>query len=355
MKRGGEKKLQADLRGKRFPTRQQTEQAGLKPSFYLALWEKQLWLKPRVSSTKSSAGRYVVVCVCRTQAVVEEVEEHQHAAAHDHEHADHDGGDVHRLLVLLLCAVVPLVLHVASAGRRDKVQDVARWRQERLVDVREVSRRCHCLCRFVKYQIAGGDDSKPASGGFVCHRRLVRMITPPPTVNVYRHMTGKSECRGFKTRHSRPKMLSAPGLVRQRPRLTMCPQSPWQLCQEGQTWMDIKWWVTHMASNKQQPPPWWGCGSTMWTVCFEKKRLIQLIREKRASGNMSLPRDSSSSPGTTPPDNLSWTQHSELSAWNVQEEANSVSCNGLLQGKVDIISRAVISIQPEHHYWPFKT
>lgn len=48
--------------------------------------------------------------------VVEEVEKHQHAAAHDHKHADHDGGDVHCLLVLLLRAVVPLVLHVASAG-----------------------------------------------------------------------------------------------------------------------------------------------------------------------------------------------------------------------------------------------
>lgn len=60
----------------------------------------------------------VVLCECvfRTQVVIEVVEEHQHAAAHDHEHTNHDGGDIHRLLVLLLCAVIPLVLHVASAG-----------------------------------------------------------------------------------------------------------------------------------------------------------------------------------------------------------------------------------------------
>lgn len=54
--------------------------------------------------------------VCRTQVVVEEVEEHQHAAAHDHKDADHDGGDVHRLLVLLLRHLVPLQLQVAPAG-----------------------------------------------------------------------------------------------------------------------------------------------------------------------------------------------------------------------------------------------
>lgn len=53
---------------------------------------------------------------CRTQVVVEKVEEHQHVAAHDHEHTDHDGGDVHRLLVLLLRSVVSFVLHVTSAG-----------------------------------------------------------------------------------------------------------------------------------------------------------------------------------------------------------------------------------------------
>lgn len=59
----------------------------------------------------------------RTQVVIEEVEEHQHAAAHDHKDADHDGGDVHRLLVLLLGAVVPLVLHVASACEENNRED----------------------------------------------------------------------------------------------------------------------------------------------------------------------------------------------------------------------------------------
>lgn len=64
-----------------------------------------------------------MMCICRTQVVIEKVEEHQHAAAHDHEHADHDGGDVHRLLVLLLCTVIPLVLHVASAGGETKFRE----------------------------------------------------------------------------------------------------------------------------------------------------------------------------------------------------------------------------------------
>lgn len=54
--------------------------------------------------------------VARTQVVVEKVEEHQHAAAHDHEHGDHDGGDVNGLLVLLLRSLVPLELQVASRG-----------------------------------------------------------------------------------------------------------------------------------------------------------------------------------------------------------------------------------------------
>lgn len=63
------------------------------------------------------------VNVCRTQVVVEKVKEHQHVAAHEHEHADHDGADVHRLLVLLLCAVVPFVLHVTSAGGETKLQN----------------------------------------------------------------------------------------------------------------------------------------------------------------------------------------------------------------------------------------
>lgn len=66
------------------------------------------------------------VRICRTQAVIEKVQEHQHAAAHDHEHTDHDGGDVHRLLVLLLCTVVSLVLHVASAGGEVKFREECR-------------------------------------------------------------------------------------------------------------------------------------------------------------------------------------------------------------------------------------
>lgn len=56
----------------------------------------------------------------RTQVVVEEVQEHQHGAAHDHEDAGHDGRHVHRLVLLLVRPVVTLVLHVppgeAQAG-----------------------------------------------------------------------------------------------------------------------------------------------------------------------------------------------------------------------------------------------
>lgn len=55
--------------------------------------------------------------ISHTQVVIEEVEEHQHAAAHDHKHADHDGGDVNRLFVLLLCGLVPLQLKVAPGGK----------------------------------------------------------------------------------------------------------------------------------------------------------------------------------------------------------------------------------------------
>lgn len=54
----------------------------------------------------------------RTQVVVEKVEEHQHAAAHDYEDTDHDGGDVNRLFVLLLCRLVPLQLKVAPGGKQ---------------------------------------------------------------------------------------------------------------------------------------------------------------------------------------------------------------------------------------------
>lgn len=67
------------------------------------------------------------LCLCRTQVVVEEVKQHQHAAAHDHEHADHNGGDVYRLFVLLLCSVVTLVLHVASAGGETKSHHLGLW------------------------------------------------------------------------------------------------------------------------------------------------------------------------------------------------------------------------------------
>lgn len=81
----------------------------------------------------------VCVRICRTQAVIEKVQEHQHAAAHDHEHTDHDWGDVHRLLVLLLRAVIPLVLHVASAGgentfKGDCRPEVAFWMLRTLKD-----------------------------------------------------------------------------------------------------------------------------------------------------------------------------------------------------------------------------
>lgn len=58
--------------------------------------------------------------VSHTQVVVEEVEEHQHAAAHDHKNADHDGGDVNRLFVLLLRGLVPLQLEVAPGGGKKK-------------------------------------------------------------------------------------------------------------------------------------------------------------------------------------------------------------------------------------------
>lgn len=59
--------------------------------------------------------------VSHTQVVVEEVEEHQHAAAHDYKNTDHDGGDVNRLFVLLLCGLVPLQLKVASGGTTNGV------------------------------------------------------------------------------------------------------------------------------------------------------------------------------------------------------------------------------------------
>lgn len=51
-----------------------------------------------------------------TQLIIEVIQEHQHRAAHDHEHTNHDGGDINGFLVLLFSAVVPFVLHVTSAG-----------------------------------------------------------------------------------------------------------------------------------------------------------------------------------------------------------------------------------------------
>lgn len=97
------------------------------------------------ANTQCYATRFLVndVCVCvricRTQAVIEKVQEHEHAAAHDHKHTDHDWGDVHRLLVLLLRAVIPLVLHVASVGgentfKGDRRPEVAFWMLRTLKD-----------------------------------------------------------------------------------------------------------------------------------------------------------------------------------------------------------------------------
>lgn len=63
----------------------------------------------------------VQINVNHTQVVVEKVEEHQHAAAHDYKNTDHDGGDVNRLFVLLLCRLVPLQLKVASGGKQTRV------------------------------------------------------------------------------------------------------------------------------------------------------------------------------------------------------------------------------------------
>lgn len=49
-----------------------------------------------------------------TQVVVEVVEQHQHDAAHDDKHTDHDGRHVHRLVLLLFRPIVSLMLHVPS-------------------------------------------------------------------------------------------------------------------------------------------------------------------------------------------------------------------------------------------------
>lgn len=65
--------------------------------------------------------------VSHTQVVVEEVEEHQHTAAHDYKNTDHDGGDVNCLFVLLLCGLVPLQLKVASGGTTNDVNQGSRW------------------------------------------------------------------------------------------------------------------------------------------------------------------------------------------------------------------------------------
>lgn len=65
--------------------------------------------------------REPLIRVSHTQVVVEEVEEHQHAAAHDYKNTDHDGGDVNRLFILLLSDLVPLQLKVASGGTTNDV------------------------------------------------------------------------------------------------------------------------------------------------------------------------------------------------------------------------------------------
>lgn len=88
-----------------------THQSGSK----LVSSAKDIIISDRVHSRMCSDQR---VRENRTQVVVEKVEEHQHAAAHDYENTDHDGGDVNRLFVLLLCRLVPLQLKVAPGGKQ---------------------------------------------------------------------------------------------------------------------------------------------------------------------------------------------------------------------------------------------
>lgn len=106
--------------------------------------------------------------VSRTQVVVEEVEEHQHAAAHDHKHADHDGGDVHRLFILLLCGLVPLQLEVAPGGKPKAVS---------LVNPRSQSPAIALLL------LNGGGGSPLEVGGLPDQTN-----TPPCTSGIYRQL-----------------------------------------------------------------------------------------------------------------------------------------------------------------------
>lgn len=129
-----------------------------------------------------------IVCVCRTQVVIEVVEEHQHAAAHDHKHTNHDGGDVHRLLVLLLCAVIPLVLHVASAGGETTMRILS-------LKYRTLKINLHlCLINWNMWKIL----QSTLGQWFILYVKIdgyllavgARMIIPTSTVNIYHHLTG---------------------------------------------------------------------------------------------------------------------------------------------------------------------
>lgn len=151
-------------------------------------------------------------CVCRTQVVIEVVEEHQHAAAHDHEHTNHDGGDIHRLLVLLLCAVIPLVLHVASAGGETTMRILSlKYRTLKIKSASLFDKLEQGFILYVKI-----DGYSPAVGA--------RMIILSSTVNIYHHLTGwpANTCflSDFRTYHS-SKMFSARGPVSHRPHLTV--------------------------------------------------------------------------------------------------------------------------------------
>lgn len=56
--------------------------------------------------------------------IIKEVQQHQHRAAHDHKHTNHDGGDVNNLLIVFLGTVVSLVLQITSANTHtDKAQN----------------------------------------------------------------------------------------------------------------------------------------------------------------------------------------------------------------------------------------
>lgn len=118
-------------------------------------------------------GSTVCESISHTQVVIEEVEEHQHAAAHDHKHADHDGGDVNRLFVLLLCGLVPLQLKVAPGG-------------------------------------------KPNTDHAAVHQRYL-----PSAAQLAGHSPFLSTAQNTHTQSMPPKMFSARGPVRHGPRLTV--------------------------------------------------------------------------------------------------------------------------------------